>query len=158
MTRQFTSFYLGDAIFGVDILMTREINRHLDLTPVELVPEFIRGLLNLRGQIVTVLDLGIKLGLSQRQITNNSRILILKSNAELHSHLQSGQLQDSTSDDLVGLLIDGVGDMVTVESNEIEPPPSNLGGVDRRYLNGVVKLNNELMATLEVQRVLALEE
>jgi len=155
MEKQFTTFYLGNAIFGIDILLMREINRHLDITPVKQAPEHVRGLLNLRGQIVTILDLGVKLSLAPRVIGTASRCLVLKTNAELQD---KGNLQDSTSPDVVGLLVDRVGEMVSVDEKGILPPPSNVGGVDRKYLNGIVQLEQELMATLNLRQILEEDE
>ncbi len=155
MERQFSTFYLGRALFGLDILLVREINRHLDLTPVDRAPDYVRGLLNLRGQIVTVVDLGIRLGLEPRRIGSESRCVVLKTTTELRSQEGTEELDDDTVDDVVGLLIDRVGDMVSVDSAEIEPPPANVGVVEGRFLSGVVKLEGDLMVILRAKEVLA---
>ncbi|MCK4305580.1 MAG: chemotaxis protein CheW [Candidatus Eisenbacteria sp.] len=156
MDRQFATFFLGDARFGIDILMVREINRHLDITPVDRAPEFLRGLLNLRGQIVTVIDLGIRLGIGPRVIGRASACLVLKTSSDLAKHQEAGLLEDDTADDVIGLLIDRVGDMVSIDEREIEPAPANVGAVDGKYLSGVVKLDDGLMAALRAKEVLGL--
>ena len=84
--RQFITFYLGEDLFGLDILLVREINRHLELTRVDRTPEFVRGLMNLRGQIVTVLDLGIRLGIGARAIERESSCIVLKTRGELERY------------------------------------------------------------------------
>ena len=78
-------------LMGIDILKVREINRSLDITPVQYGPEHVRGLVNLRGQTITVFDLGTRLGLSPRQLSSNSHSIILKQDA-------------------VGFLVDHIGD------------------------------------------------
>lgn len=155
MERQFSTFFLGDALFGLDILMVNEINRQMDITPVDQAQDFVSGLLNLRGQIVTVLDLGVRLGLGPRTITPNSCIIVLKTNAEI---LERGQqVEEGTADDVVGLLVDRIGDMVTVEDGALEPPPANMGGVDGRFMSGVAKLANSLLVVLRAKAILQAE-
>lgn len=154
--RQFITFYLDNDFFGIDILLVREINRHLDVTPVELAPDYVRGLLNLRGQIVTVIDLGIRLGLGPRKIGPNSSCIILKTSAELARSSAIHLLKDSTASDLVGLLVDYIGDVVAVDALEIEPPPAHTTGVRGRFLEGVVKLDKGLLVTLKTSEFLSL--
>lgn len=155
MERQFSTFFLGDALFGLDILMVNEINRQMDITPVDQAQDFVAGLLNLRGQIVTVLDLGVRLSLGPRTITPNSCIIVLKTNAEI---LERGQqVEEGTADDVVGLLVDRIGDMVTVEDGALEPPPANMGGVDGRFMSGVAKLANSLLVVLRAKAILQAE-
>jgi len=157
MERQFATFYLGDARFGIDILMVREINRHLEITAAERAAEFVRGLLNLRGQIVTVIDLGVRLGLGARTINSDSRCLVLKTSSDLVEHRRIGRLDDNTVDDVIGLLIDRVGDMVTVRDEDLEPPPANISGVDGRFLSNVAQLDDGLMIALRTGEVLGAE-
>ena len=149
--QQFSSLYLDDSAFGIDILLIREINRNLELTPVDQAPEFVRGLMNLRGQIVTVLDLGVRLGLGPRTITDESRCVVLKTNEELSLN---SELQTETCDDVVGLLVDRVGDMINVDSKDVEPPPANISGVDGKFLSGVIQLDQQLLVTLKTSEIL----
>ncbi len=151
--KQFSSVYLDNTLFGIDILMIREINRNLELTSVDQAPEYVRGLLNLRGQIVTVLDLGIRLGKSAREIDAGSRCVVLKTVSELPN---VDHLNDTTTEDMVGILIDRVGDMVTVDDGKIEPPPANVNGVDGQYINGIIKLKDDIMVILNISAVLKL--
>lgn len=157
MERQFATFYIGSARFGIDILMVREINRHLEITPAERAPECVRGLLNLRGQVVTVIDLGIRLGLGPRVITPESRCLVLKTSSDLAVHQKAGLLDDDTSNDVIGFLIDRVGDMVTVGEKDLEPAPANLSGVDGRFLAAVAKLEDGLMVLLKTREILEMQ-
>ncbi len=154
MERQFATFYVGNARFGIDILMVREINRHLEITPAERAPEFVRGLLNLRGQVVTVIDLGVRLGLGPRVITPESRCLVLKTSSDLAVHQKAGLLDDDTSNDVIGFLIDRVGDMVTIGDKDLEPAPANISGVDGQFLLAVAKLEDGLMVALKTREIL----
>ncbi|MFC1585860.1 chemotaxis protein CheW [Fibrobacterota bacterium] len=153
--RQFSSLYIGEALFGIDILLIREINKHLEITPVDQAPDFVRGLLNLRGQVITVLDLGIRLGMGALRISKASRCVILKTSSEL-SGVEG--LDDNTCEDVVGLLVDRVGDVVGIDTTSMEPPPANVNGVDSRYMQGVVKLEDDLMVVINVGEVLRMED
>lgn len=155
MLRKFASFNLEENLFGIDVLLIKEINRNLEITPVDRAPELVVGLMNLRGQIVTVVDLGIRLGLGKREITPKTRCIVLKTTSELEHKKTEGIVVDNTSNDLIGLLVDGIGDMVTVEEEVIEPPPSNVSGVHAKYLEGVVKLEKNLLVTLRISEILS---
>ncbi|MEB3206744.1 MAG: chemotaxis protein CheW [Vampirovibrionales bacterium] len=152
-TRNIATFYLDNDLFGVDILYVREINRQLDLTPVPRAPEFVEGLLNLRGQIVTVLDLKKRLGVGKTRLHENTHNLILKTEPELHAIRQreNANLDDRPlTPDLTSLLVDQIGDVVAVEESAVEPPPANLAQIDRRYISGIVKLEKRLLTVLNV--------
>jgi purine-binding chemotaxis protein CheW len=151
---QYATFVIDANLFGINVLLVREINRNLDITHVDDAPPYVAGLLNLRGQIVTVLDMSVKIGLQKRTIGDASRCIVLKTNAELENHRAQGFDLCHTANDIVGLLADDIGDMVTVHDQDIEQPPANLGGVDGRFLSGVVKLENDLMATVKIDEIL----
>jgi purine-binding chemotaxis protein CheW len=155
--RSFASFTIDNKLFGIDILLIREINRQLEMSPVAHTPDFIRGLVNLRGQIVTILDLKKRLGRATTEIDQDTHNIILKSDTEL-----AGMREDmddetlTTCADKVGLLVDSIGDVITVEDDSaIEPPPANLNDIDGQFLSGVVKLENQLLAVLNIPHILA---
>jgi len=136
-TRQFITFRVGDHLAGLDVRRVREINRVLDITPVPRAPGFVRGLVNLRGQTVTIFDLGVRLGVGPRTLTDESHNVVLKAAA-------------------VGLLVDGIGDVVQAEEQEVELPPANTAGIDADLLEGVVKLPDDLLLILSAPRLLEL--
>ncbi|MFP4521430.1 MAG: chemotaxis protein CheW [Fibrobacterota bacterium] len=152
--RQYTSFFLGDSMFGIDITYVREINRHLEITPVALAPDFVRGLLNLRGQIITVLDVRSKLGLDRSDISKKSRCIVLKTYAELLEHTDDESLLQNTNKDFTGLLVDGTGDVYTVSEDEMEPSPANASGLDREFISGVYKLKDSLMTIVNLGKII----
>ena len=134
-SRQFVTFRVDDYLLGIDILKVREINRVLEITPVQHAREHIRGLINLRGQTITVFDLGVRLGLTHRKITEESHNIILKS-------------------DLVGLLVDSIGDVVEARKHIIENPPANVGEIEGKFIEGIVTLRDELLVVLSAEKIL----
>jgi len=152
--RQFSSFYVGEALFGLDILLVREITRNPGITKVDQAPDFVQGLLHLRGQIVTVLDLGVRLGLEIRTITEYSRCIVLKNSGELAVYRNAGELEDETTEDSIGLLVDLTGDAVRINSEEIAPSPANVRGIDAKYIKGVAKLADNLMIIINTGKIL----
>lgn len=155
-TRTFATFYLDDLLFGVDILMIREINKQLNITPVQHVPVYIRGLVNIRGQVVTVIDLKHILGLGDFKLTEDSHNIIFKTESEMPSFIRDQVEADSllAVQDKLGWLVDCIGDIISVESDDIDPPPANIGSLDGKYLSGVVKLQNKLVAIIKAKKVL----
>jgi len=138
---ELATFYIGDALCGMDILKVQEINKLLDMTEVPQAPDYVKGILNLRGQIVTIIDLGKKLGLTSTKGTADTRNIIVNSNNEY-----------------IGLMVDRIGDVVRTDMEKIEPPPANIGGVQGRYFEGVVKAENSLIGILDAEEVLKEEE
>lgn len=158
MNRLIATFKLDDQLFGLDVLLVREINQHLDITPVPRARPFIRGLINLRGHIVTIFDLGVRVGLAPRVIGARSHVIVLKSNDELASAaLREGRDDLETVPDKVGLLVDDIGEVLTIESGQCEPPPANVEGLGSRFVSEVVTLEETLLHLLNVQEVLKLE-
>jgi len=135
---EYATFHVGRLLLGIDIRQTEEINRQLDLTAVPHAPACVRGVVNLRGEVVTVLDLRTILGLEPQAVTAASRNVVVRADAEQ-----------------VGLLVDRVTDVVTVSAEEMEPPPANVSGVSGRFFKGVYKLESALLVVLDVNTVLA---
>jgi purine-binding chemotaxis protein CheW len=134
---EMATFYVGTALFGMDILKVQEINKILDMTAVPQAPEYVKGILNLRGQIVTIIDLGIKLGLSGIEIGPDTRNIIVNSKNEY-----------------IGLIVDRIGDVERTSEDKIEPPPANINGITAQFFEGVYKKENSLVGILNVEKVL----
>lgn len=134
-TRQFVTFRIDEHLLGIDILLVREINRILDITDVPASRDFVRGLLNLRGQIITVIDLGVRLGRMPRIITDESHNIILKV-------------------DNAGFLVDSIGDVLSINEDEIDQPPCNMSGIEGRFISGVVKMPDGLIIILSTNDLL----
>jgi purine-binding chemotaxis protein CheW len=139
-TVELATFYIGEALCGMDILNVQEINKLMDMTKVPQAPDYVTGILNLRGQIVTVIDLGKKLGLSATDLNDSTRNIIVNSNSEY-----------------IGLLVSSISDVVAAQWDKVEDPPANLGGVQGAFFKGVFKTDNRLIGILDVNKVLAEE-
>ena len=157
--KQFASFHVNNNLFGIDIRLIREINRNVDITVVDSAPDFVRGLLNLRGQIVTVIDIGVRMGLREKKdIQDNCRCIVLKTSEELSAKRSEDPSIEDTSRDLVALYVDDIGDMVTMDEKEIEATPANIGDVEGKFIGGMAKLENELMIILKMTQLLHHDE
>ena len=136
-TVELATFYVGGSLCGMDILKVQEINKLLEMTVVPLAPDYVKGILNLRGQIVTVIDLGNKLKFSDTETNGESRNIIVNSDGEY-----------------IGLIVDKIGDVERTDEDNIEPPPANIGGIQGRYFEGVFKKENSLIGILNVEEIL----
>ena len=134
---ELATFRVGKALCGIDILNIQEINKHFEVTTVPQAADYVVGVLNLRGRIVTILDLGKKLGLSEIQANKNNRNIIVRSQEE---H--------------IGLMVDSISDVVTADLDKIEPSPSNIGGLKGKYFQGVLKTETSLIGILDIEEVL----
>lgn len=138
---ELATFYVGDALCGMDILKVQEINKLMQMTKVPQAPDYVLGILNLRGQIVTILDLGKKLGLGETDISKNPRNIIVNS-AGGH----------------VGLLVRRISDVISADMEKRERPPANMSGIQGEYFTGVYKTDDNLIGILDVDKVLSVED
>ncbi len=138
---ELATFYVGNALCGMDILKVQEINKIMQMTKVPQAPEYVLGILNLRGQIVTIIDLGKKLGLGETDISQDTRNIIVNSSG---GH--------------VGLLVRQISDVVAADMEKKERPPANMGGIQGEFFTGVFKTDNELIGILDVDKVLGIED
>ncbi|MFO7748989.1 MAG: chemotaxis protein CheW [Desulfobacteraceae bacterium] len=134
---EMATFYVGKALCGIDILSIQEINKNFEMTSVPQSADYVVGVLNLRGRIVTILDLGKKLGLSQIEKGKNNRNIIVR-----------------YQDEHIGLLVDSISDVVAAEKEHIEQAPSNIGGVKGKFFHGVLKTEKSLIGILDIEEVL----
>ncbi len=135
---KFVTFRVGDSLMGVSIRLVEEINRHVEVTPVPHAPCHFRGVINLRGEVVTVVDLRTILELPPAELTQQTRKVVVQSKGEQ-----------------IGLLVDRIADVVRTRTDDIDPPPANIGGVDGRFFKGVYKLKTELRIILDIDAALA---
>ncbi|MCG8683740.1 MAG: chemotaxis protein CheW [Desulfobacterales bacterium] len=134
---EFSTFYVGGALCGINILNIQEINKHFEITKVPQASDYIKGILNLRGRIVTIIDLGKKLGLDPVTEDKDNRNIIVNS-----------------EDEHIGLLVDAISDVVLTQQENIEPAPSNIGGVKGKFFQGVLKTEDQLIGILDIDEVL----
>ncbi len=136
MTRsqQFCTFFLDGLFFGVEVENVQEVIRHQSMTRVPLAPTSVAGLINLRGQIVTAVDLRHRLGLKDRLSGTLPMNVVVRS-----------------EDGAVSLLVDEIGDVVELAEESHEPPPDTLQGEARQLIRGVYKLQDRLLHALNLE-------
>jgi len=135
------TFLLGGAAFGIGTEVVQEVVKVGEITPIHHAPPHIVGIRNLRGHIVTVVDLGIRLELGAISIGPESRIIIVDLQGEP-----------------VGLLVDSVADTITLDKEDISPAPPNVHGVQGRNFAGVYRAHERLIALLNLETVLKADE
>jgi purine-binding chemotaxis protein CheW len=134
-TTQLCTFFVAGQYFGLDVLHVQEIIRHQQMTRVPLAPPVVRGLINLRGQIVTAIDLRRRLDLPDRPDDQPPVNVVLR-----------------TDDGAVSLLVDDIGDVLLVDEALFERPPETLRGSARELIRGAYKLEGRLLMVLDTQR------
>lgn len=155
MNLQIATFRLGGTWLGVDILVVKEIYRHMAIAPIPGAPPHFRGLMNLRGRVVTVIDLSVCLNRPPREEITDGRLLILKTDPEIDAFRDNERISDlDLGEDIVGLLIDGMDDVLDIDESAVLPAPSNLEEVEEGLIEGVVKRGDELVIILDVNSLL----
>jgi purine-binding chemotaxis protein CheW len=139
-TEHLATFYLDREEYGVDVKQVSEIRRITEITAVPRAPEFMRGVINLRGRILPVMDLRSKLGLGMVADTPNTRIIVVR-----------------VRERLLGLLVDGASQVLKVPVSRIEPPPEEVVERGGDYIRGVAKLDDRLIILMDIERLLAHE-
>jgi purine-binding chemotaxis protein CheW len=138
---QFCTFYLDGLLFGVELKGVQEVIRSLDVTQVPLAPAVVSGLINLRGQIVTAVDLRRRLELDPRAAGATVINVVVR-----------------PEDGAVSLLVDEIGEVVEVEDSTFEPPPETLRGTVRTIILGVHKLKDQLMHVVDIEKACQMAE
>ena len=133
---KYVTFRLAQALIGVNILDIREIVSCTRSTKVQQAPEFVFGLMNLRGQILTILDIGVLLGQKKSQIHSNSHVFIFK-----HTN--------------VGFIVDQIGDVVAIDKKQIEVTPANIKPGIQKYMDHIINLPEEILMILNAKKVLS---
>ncbi len=131
------TFYLGGNLFGIDILAVKEINRNIEYTTVPDAPPHIVGLLNMRGQIVTLFNLAGLMGYGQGNEKSRSTCIILKCKPD--------------NPDYIGFLIDRPGSVTDITGDLCEPPPANIIGIENRFICEVARLEDKLLMIINQQ-------
>jgi purine-binding chemotaxis protein CheW len=132
---RFATFSVGNLFFGIDVLNVQEVLRQQEMTRIPLAPDVIRGLINLRGQIVTAIDMRRRLELPALGENETSMNVVAR-----------------TQDGPVSLLVDEIGDVLELDPACFEPPPDNLRSPARELVRGIYKLKDRLMLVLDTDR------
>lgn len=138
---QLVTFRLGNEEFSLDILRVQEIIRHMELTRVPRTPDFVDGVINLRGRVIPVLDLRKRFGLPSDEKTNETRIIVVDVDSKT-----------------VGLKVDAVSEVLRLPADTVEPAPAIVTGAESDYIKGVGKLDGRLLILLDVEKILTRTE
>jgi purine-binding chemotaxis protein CheW len=143
--RQFLIFSLAGEIYAIGILHIKEIIEFGQLTEVPMMPEFIRGVINLRGAVVPVIDLSCRFGKDKTQVAKRTCIVIIEVS-------QGGETHD------VGVIVDTVNEVIEIPASEIEPAPAFGAMIRTDFIEGMGKVNGKFVIILDVDKVLSVEE
>lgn len=155
---KYATFYIGDALFGIDILLVREINRNIEITPVDLAHESIRGIINLRGQLVTMFDLGILIGLGATTVSDETCSVVLKSRGDIADTTDFKAVKEALGDDICGFVVDKIGDIISADSTQYEAPPASVSGIRRDSIDHVIRLDEDLLVILDISTLFSLSK
>ena len=138
---QLVSFNLGEEEFGLDILMVQEINRMLNITKVPKSPEFVEGVINLRGRVIPIINLRKRFAMADKEHDKQTRIVVV-----------------NIENKIIGLVVDAVSEVLRLPADTIEPPPPMVSGIESEYIKGVGKLDNKLLILLDLDKLLTNKE
>jgi purine-binding chemotaxis protein CheW len=133
---QFLTFTLGQEEYGVDIMLIREVKGWSETTRLPNTPDFMRGVLNLRGVIIPIFDLRTRFGGGKTEATDKHVVVIL-----------------AVEDRIIGLLVDAVSDILTVYENEIKPAPASETGIKEKFVNGLIAVEERMVVLLDVSNL-----
>jgi len=138
---KYVVFKLDNEFYGLDIYNVTAIERIQSFTRVPNSPEYIKGVINLRGEVVPVVDLRKRFLLNPKEIDSNSRIIIV-----------------SILDMLIGIIVDSSSEVIEINKNDIDSPPTKKDNISDEYVKGIGKLNNKLYILLDLEKTLGIKE
>ncbi len=142
---QYLTFSVAGEVFAIGILVIKEIIEYGSLTEIPMMPSFIRGVINLRGAVVPVIDLSVRFGRAPTQIARRTGIVIIEAGSD-------NEKQD------IGIVVDAVHEVLEIPNKEIEPPPTFGARIRTDFIRGMGKVNDKFVIILNVERVLSIEE
>ena len=140
-TIQLVSFHLADESYGIEITKVREIILMGEITRIPQTPGYVKGLINLRSTVIPVIDLRIRFGLPETELTGDSRIMVINVRGKM-----------------IGIIVDAVSEVLRISNDQIAPPPPTVAGLGREYLTGLVRLEEQLLILLDIDKLLGEEE
>lgn len=143
--QQYLTFLLGDEMFAIGILSIREIIEYGFVTDVPMTPPFIRGVLNLRGAVVPVVDLAVRFGRQARHTTKRSCIVIV-------------EIESANGSQAMGVVVDAVSEVLEIPGSDIEPPPEFGARIRNDFIKGMGKINGKFVVVVDLNRVMSIDE
>lgn len=141
----FVTFKISNESYAIDIMEVNEIVKLLEITPIPNAPDFVDGIITLRGEIIPIVDLNKRFNFAPREYTEED---------ELYRAIVIIRVQDMT----IGILIDQVNRVIPIESNQIQAPPQMISGIGAEYISGVVKQKDNLFVILDIQKLFSKKE
>ena len=138
---QFVVFKLGEEEFGIPITQVREINRLTNPTKIPKSPSFVEGVINLRGQIIPIVDMKKRFDLELTEYGNEARFIVVE-----------------IKDQICGIVVDAVSEVLRIQTASIEPPPGMISSIDVEYIAGVGKIGDRLLIVLDINKLLSEDE
>lgn len=138
---QWVTFYLAEEKYGVPVAQVREVLRYSEITPVPGAPDYVLGIINLRGNVVTVLDTRKRFALPPNEIADSTRVVIIE-----------------VEEQVVGILVDSVSEVVRLKTGEIETAPNVGNDESSKYIQGVASRDGNLLILVDLHRLLSDEE
>jgi purine-binding chemotaxis protein CheW len=142
---QFLSFLCGSEIFAIDILHIKEIKEYSTITSIPMMPPSVQGVINLRGNVVPIIDLNIRIGRSKIKVTKRTCIIIVEV-----------EYQNEKLD--LGLLVDSVSEVVEIPKDDIEKAPSFGSNIRNDFIKSIGKVSGEFIVILDMEKVLSVDE
>ena len=134
-------FHLGEEQFGTEVLKVREIMGLQDITSIPQVPEYVRGVINLRGKVIPVIDLRLRFGMAPQEYTARTCIIVVRN-------------RQADGEMTIGMIVDGVVEVLNVMACDIEDPPDFGPGIVTPYLTGMAKVKGKVKILLDIDQVL----
>ena len=138
---QWVTFQLEEETYGINVMQVREVLRYTDIAPVPGAPDYVLGIINLRGNVVTVIDTRSRFGLIEGEVTDNTRIIVIESEKQV-----------------IGILVDSVAEVVYLRSSEIDTTPSVGTEESSKFIQGVSNRDGKLLILVDLNKLLTDEE
>lgn len=135
---QWVTFRLDNETYGINVMQVQEVLRYSEVAPVPGAPPYVLGIINLRGNVVTVIDTRLRFGLEQTETTDQTRIVIIE-----------------TENQVVGILVDAVAEVVYLRQSEIETTPNVGNDETAKFIQGVCHKNNELLILVDLEKMMS---
>jgi len=143
--KQYLTFRIGNENYGLELSQTREIIEYSGITEVPLMPNFLRGVINLRGEVVPVIDLAVRLGRKPIEVQKRTCIIVV-------------ELQNSEQNHVLGLLADSVSEVIDMNDDNIEDAPSFGANIRADFIQGIAKRDDEFVVLLDANNALSIRE
>lgn len=138
---QWVTFHLDNETYGINVMQVQEVLRHTEIAPVPGAPDYVLGIINLRGNVVTVIDTRQRFGLDTTEVTDNTRVVIIEADKQV-----------------VGIMVDSVAEVVYLRQSEVETAPNVGNDESAKFIQGVCNKNGELLILVELDKMMSEEE